>query len=98
VRLRIGRWEEDDPWDDGHLSYMDCCGLVELSGVQDSSIEVLRRNLRAAKEDYKGMVIATTTRPNGVKMVKRLGFKRITCFTNPNTGNKVTVWLGRLSR
>ena len=99
--LKIGKvgGVEDDPFaDSALLNAMGCCGLVELDGVQSCSFEDLQSTLRVAGGDKYGMVVATTTTPKGVKMVKRLGFRRATRFLNPNSGNTVTVWLGRLPR
>lgn len=73
---------------------MACCGLGELNGVGVNSLEGLKQALSRARGNRMGFVLATTTQTQkgGVNRLKKLKFKEIHTFKNPNTGSTVTVW------
>lgn len=82
------------------FNQMDCCGLVEYSGMGHINSKSDAEHLRRAGFDAerRGYVLATTTggarnqTARRGRFLKEAGFSRLTRFRNPRTGNYVTVW------
>ena len=79
------------------MKRLQCCGLVEYSGLEHirskKAAEALRR--AAYRFGRSGMVIATVT-PRVMHARKHLvaaGFKSVEFFTNPRTNRTVRVYM-----
>ena len=78
-----------------------CCGLWSVQWIemgtngQKHMLELLEKHVRN-KKNFEGEpthlgFIATHVRPRIITVFKDFGFKVINTFTNPNTGNEVSI-------
>lgn len=85
-----------------------CCGLYELISVGDAVDnstdkdfqQDLKKTLtRIRSRQRGGAVLATLTasQTRERKLLEKAGFKRVLTFHNPNSGNRVGVYLKTLS-
>lgn len=91
-----------------------CCGMEELGNFSGSYLETkdsIAQQLAAMEDDREqvaegdydsasGGLIATTTptQKAAIRALKFHKFKEVFAFTNPGTGNKVTLWAKKLVR
>lgn len=86
-----------------------CCGADEIGGFS-GSIKTIREALDDIVENFQediyagnsegapGALIATTigSQKSAIAALKSRKFKQVFVFTNPGTGNKVTLWAKKL--
>ena len=73
-----------------------CCGIAELTRVGPLSQEEIQKQLKLAKAYRYGLVMATTANYQGKAVetkLKKLGFRCIKRFRNPNSANYVKMWI-----
>ena len=87
-----------------------CCGAMEVGDLSGTA-GAIAKNVRTLIEQYKnevsdgytdqapGMLVATTipAQRGAITALRGLKFKKVSTFTNPGTGNKVTLWAKKLT-
>ncbi len=87
------------------MSYneLDCCGLAELLVGDICSKEQLEEDIRELRRAHHGAIFATTIARSVKyarveKLLKRAGFRHISRFKNPNSGNILKFWFKTLGK
>ena len=89
-----------------------CCGMQEIGDLDDSypylkqaiadhlsELTKEREDIDAGYGNYSPGALMATTLPSqkaAIKALKFHKFRRLMSFTNPGTGNKVTLWIKKL--
>jgi hypothetical protein len=95
-----------------------CCGVLEIGGLDGSSVRELRKQIQRELEENgprtveyrgvgqgtheigQGMAVATTIENQTAarRALRLCKFRARYSFRNPNSGNRVTFWIKKLTR